>query len=68
MHPKGPQASVFPPPCSSSSQESLPINALSVQAGRAQQGHGWTLCPVASEAEAAFPSQVGDHLGTGERG
>lgn len=44
---------------------------LCVQAGQAghdEQGLGWTLCPAALEAAAAFPSQVGDHLGTGETG
>lgn len=40
---------------------------LCEQAGHAGQGRGWTLCPVASEAAATFPSQGGDHLGTVER-
>lgn len=63
--PKGPRPLCFHRPALPH-HKSLPINALSVQAGHA--GQGWTLCPVASEATAAFPSRVGDHLGTGERG
>lgn len=35
------------------------------QAPCARQGPGWTLCLAALETATAFPSQVGDHPGTG---
>lgn len=64
----GPQASGFLLPCSSSSQEPLPIYVPVCAGGadtRLGKAPGWTLCPAASETAAALPSQVGDHLGLG---